>query len=641
MGLSIRWKLVLAIGIPLLAISGVTIVLDYIGLRSAAYDQMRAYVSQVTQQYAARLDARMEQLAQVGRSAGAFIEAHPELTEEDVYRLMQTNVMQSHLIYGSCVAFAPHKFDPNRRLVAPYVYGDRENLSRLDVADAYDYTEPSWDWYRLAVENRQAYWTEPFFDEGAGDVVMCTYVVPLIRDGEFIGTTNIDVELETLQQAIALPIQHNARFSILSRSGTIVSDEEPDLIYHETVFSLAAKLQRPRLAELGRTILTGDHGTAQLNYTDTGERVLIGYAKVPSTGWSFVAGIPESEVLAGIYQHLTRRTMMVSLSLVLVLATTVVLSLLITKPINQLSTVVQALNVGNLGARAVGIRSRDEFGQLARAFNTMAERLRDQIDALRQETAARQSVESELRVAREIQTSLLPRRFPPFPERGEFDLHAINAPARRVAGDFFDFFFTSDRDLILVIADVSGKGVPAAMYMAVARTIIRNLAIRGLGPAELLREANRLLLGEDVAGMFVTVFIARYDVFTGIGEYANAGHPPPCVLASDGSVGVVGPPTGMVLGVDDEATFDAREFSLRPGDQLVCFTDGLPEARSANGDFYRDERVMELFAAHAHEGPAQFCGSVVSRIEEFSAFHLSDDLTLLVLRRRGDDSRET
>lgn len=634
MVVSIRWKLVLAIGVPLLLISGITITLDYIGLRTAAYRGMESYVSELTRQYAARLDARMEQLAQVGRSTAAFIVSHPELTEEAIYDLMRTNVLQSHLIYGACVAFAPYEFDKDRRLVAPYVYGDREDLQRLDVAGAYDYTDPSWDWYRHASETHEAYWTEPFFDEGAGDVVMCTYVVPLMRNGKFIGTTNIDVELETLQQAMALPLLHNARYSILSRKGTIVSDEEPDLIYKETVFTLAAKLNRPRLAELGRLILLNEAGTAQLHSVDTGERVLIGYAKVPSTGWSFVAGVPESEVLAGVYQHLARRTILVSLSLVLVLATTVILSLLITRPIDRLSTTVRALNVGNLGARAVGIKSRDEIGQLARAFNSMAERLRDQIDALRRETAARQAVESELSVAREIQTSLLPRRFPPFPDRFEFDLHAINAPARHVAGDFFDFFFVSDRRLMLVIADVSGKGVPAAMYMAVARTVLRNLGLRGLPPRELMREANKLLLAEDVVGMFVTVFVALYDIDTGEGVYANAGHPPPCIVDTDGRAKLVGPPTGMVLGVDEFAVFDEQPFSLGIGDKLVCFTDGLPEARSPKGDFYRDERLLELVAAHAAEDPAQFCASVVSRIEEFSGFHLSDDLTLLVLRRR-------
>lgn len=640
MGLSIRWKLVLAIGIPLLLISSVAVTLDYLALRAAAYRQMEAYVSQLTQQYAARLDARMEQLAQVGRSTGAFIESHPELTEEAIYDLMRTSVLQSHMIYGACVAFAPYAYDTERRLVAPYVYGDRANLSRMDVADAYDYTEPKWDWYRLAHENEKPYWTEPFFDEGAGDVVMSTYVVPLFRDGEFFGTTNIDVELETLHRTMNIVPMHKSRFSILSKKGVIVSDEEIDLIYNETVFSLAAKLNQPALAALGLHALTEISGTTRLRAIDTGEMMLVGYARVPSTGWSFVAGIPETEILSGIYGHLARRTILVSLSVILILAITVILSLLITRPINRLSQMVQALDVGNLGARAVGINSKDEFGRLARALNSMAERLRDQIVAVRRETAARQAVESELRVAREIQASLLPRRFPPFPERHEFELHAVNAPARHVAGDFFDFFFVSDDQLMLVIADVSGKGIPAAMFMAVARTIVRNLAMQGLSPCELLREANRLLLAEDVTGMFVTMFVARYDTRQGQGVYASAGHPPPCVLSADGHVGLVGPATGLVLGVEENQTYGESPFSLDDGDMLVCYTDGLPEARSPTGDFYRDERLLDLLAMQVDVAPADFCAAIVSRIEEFSGFHLSDDLTLLVLRRRNGVARQ-
>lgn len=283
--------------------------------------------------------------------------------------------------------------------------------------------------------------------------------------------------------------------------------------------------------------------------------------------------------------------------------------------------------------------AQDEIGELARAFNTMVGQLREQVAALTAQTKARESVESELRIAREIQRSLLPRTFPPFPHRKEFDLHAYNGAARRVGGDFYDFFFLPDGRLALVIGDVCGKGVPAALFMAVARTVVRNLALSGRSPDELLTEANRILLADNTQGLFVTLIVAFYDPATGAVTYGNGGHPRPLVVGNGNGSGAAcrafGRVTGTIVGALENQSWGTAEERVAPGEAVVMFTDGVPDARRPGGALFGEERLAELLSDLAGEPVDRLCQRVVARLDEYAASDWPDDVTLLVLRRNA------
>ena len=263
----------------------------------------------------------------------------------------------------------------------------------------------------------------------------------------------------------------------------------------------------------------------------------------------------------------------------------------------------------------------------------MVSDLKHHIDALTKEVAARELVETELRVAREIQSSLLPRTFPPFPHREEFELHAVNKAARRVTGDFFDFFFMNDTTFMIVIADVSGKGIPAALMMAVTRTIIRNLAKTGESPAHVLKETNRLLIEGRTQTMFVTIFAGCYYTDSGKFIYANAGHHPPVKLDREGNVSRFDNATGTIVGMLDEATYENHEMTLMHGEYLILYTDGVPEARSATGQFFGEERFMKLLSQAAGKSTIQLCDSIIEEVLSFQPGEINDDITLLALKR--------
>lgn len=638
--MTIRWKLIVFICVPLVVILGATIAAEYVSLRRLALEKTRHSAVKAADGFAATLDAHFRGVAEISRATAAVLNAAPNLTAEELNELLRDSVARNPFIYGACVAFEPYAFDPGVRLYAPYFFRPRADrvIEHMDVADAYDYTDPRWEWFRVPRETGEPFWTPPFHDEGAGDVVMCTYVTPFFRDGQFRGTSNVDVRLEGLQSAFKPdPDNERAEFSIIGADGTIISDVDPDLIMKETVFTLAAKLNRPRLTEFAHKMIAEKRGVEELTYVENGEAALIAYSPIGSTGWILLAALPTSHALGPVYARLGQRATTALLAVVVVAAIVVVISIVITRPLERLAAAVGELGEGNLAARAIGVRTRDEIGELATAFNGMVVRLRDHIEALKRETSAREAVESELRVAREIQNSLLPRVFPSAAESGGMEVHAVNVPARHVAGDFFDAFPLPGGGTMLVIADVAGKGVPAAMFMAVTRTLLRNFIGDGSHPAEALRRTNAALIANNTGSMFVTLWVGVLHPATGRLVYANAGHPRP-LLVRAGEGDPAGAPefgevTGPVLGVLEDAAIEEREAVLERGEGLVFYTDGVTEARRPRHEFYGLGRLRTLAQGLAEESPETFCRAVSEAVLDFQSREPVDDITVMVVRR--------
>jgi sigma-B regulation protein RsbU (phosphoserine phosphatase) len=202
-----------------------------------------------------------------------------------------------------------------------------------------------------------------------------------------------------------------------------------------------------------------------------------------------------------------------------------------------------------------------------------------------------------------------------------------------VAGDYFDFFMINPKTLVLVIADVSGKGMSAALVMAVTRTIVRNLAQSGKLPADILRETNEQLRDSQQGVAFVTLFLGTYNVTNGRLLYANGGHVPPLLLSRGGVVSTVGEATGTIVGMLENQEYRNAEFRLQPDDVLLLFTDGFPEARSPSGEFYGLSRIKAFLQSHARSPASVICESAIRELNQFQHNQLADDVTLLALRR--------
>ena len=301
------------------------------------------------------------------------------------------------------------------------------------------------------------------------------------------------------------------------------------------------------------------------------------------------------------------------------------------RPIHKVALHARRIGAGDLESR-LHIPTGDEMEELAEVLNKMSADLSAYIKNLTETTAVKERMEGELQLAREIQHSIIPHTFPPFPDVREFDIYGTMIPAKEVAGDFFDFFFIDPDKLGIVIGDVSGKGVPAALFMSMARALVRVYGLAGEGPARTLGKTNRMLAADNDASMFVSVIYAEYDLWTGRMVLANGGHNPP-LLCSAGASRRLDTQPDLFLGPFPDAAFQEWSFTMAPGDAVIFYTDGVTEAQTASGSLYGDERLLCRYDGRQDRDPQGLCRDLLADVREFCREAPQyDDITLLAFR---------
>ncbi len=285
---------------------------------------------------------------------------------------------------------------------------------------------------------------------------------------------------------------------------------------------------------------------------------------------------------------------------------------------------------------SIGIHTGDELENLTGVMAGMERDLAEHEEEIRRNTAEKERIRTELDLARQIQSGALPSAFPAFPDRGEFELFASMTPARDVGGDFYDFFLIDDDHLALVIADVSGKGIPAALFMMVAKSLIKNQLLSGCDPAQAMAHANAQLCEGNASSSFVTVWAAVLQLSTGKGVACNAGHEHPCLRRSGEPFGLLKYKHNMVVGVLKTASYRNREFELGPGDSLFVYTDGVPEAKNPEGGMFGEERLTEVLNRNPDASPEELADSARRALDDFVRDEPQfDDITMLAFRYSG------
>ncbi|MDI9571378.1 MAG: SpoIIE family protein phosphatase [Pseudomonadota bacterium] len=544
-------------------------------------------------------------------------------------------------IYGSAVAYEPHAFNVGRRYFAPYVCRGKDGGLTPSFLGNEEYQYFYWDWYQIPRELGKPVWSEPYFDEGAGNVMMSTYSVPFhTYRGEvrtFTGIVTADISLEWLKEIIERLTPHQAGYSFLiSRNGVFVSHPRKEFIMRESIFSIAEANGDADLREIGRRMTQGGKGFVKIRKNFAGQPAWMYYAPLPTLGWSVGVVFTEEKLFAGIDRL---RAVILGIGAAGFLALLVVIfaiSRTITKPLRVLADKAGEIAKGNLEVEVPAIGSHDEVEALSHSFQNMQVALKEYIGNLAATTAAKERIESELKIARTIQMSFLPKRFPPFPEKKEFDIFAALEPAKEVGGDLYDFFLIDDDHVFFSIGDVSGKGVPAALFMAVTKTLIKGIAGHSVLPSQVLEQVNRELCKDNDSSMFVTVCCGLLNFKTGELLFSNAGHNLPVMLPAGGGSAWLESPPGFLLGIMEDARYETLRLALNPGDTLFLYTDGVTEAMNEREEFFSDAALLRTLDACPGGDPEKLVKCVFGAVKAFAgAEPQSDDITVLALRYRG------
>lgn len=284
----------------------------------------------------------------------------------------------------------------------------------------------------------------------------------------------------------------------------------------------------------------------------------------------------------------------------------------------------------------IDIHTGDEIEELASAFMQMNLEVKEYIKKLYLVTAEKERIGAELDVAAHIQFSMLPCIFPPFPDRHEFDIYATMTPAKEVGGDFYDFFMVDERHLAIVMADVSGKGVPAALFMVIGKTLIKDHTQPGADLGTVFSEVNDILCASNSEGMFITAFEGVLDLVTGEFRFVNAGHEIPFISRAGGAFEPHKIRAGFVLAGIEGLRYRAGVMELMPGDKLFQYTDGVTEATSAAKELYGMERLQNILASVSDKAPQEILPAVKTDIDRFvGTAPQFDDITMLCLEYKA------
>ena len=503
----------------------------------------------------------------------------------------------------------------------------------------FNYYESSW--FVDAKTAKGVFFTDMYPDSyGRGLTISC--VSPFFdENGKFAGAVAMDILVTDLHRAIIdIDLGEGAYAFLVDKNADIIASPYVEL--DQTEFENIKDASNSAY-EISENIMSGKTGVSL-----TKDGVYYAYTPISGTDWKLCIHIPEALILEPVAQmNHDVATVIFIFIIVFALIIAVVFYAVrrfterLTKPLIALGDDVKTISDGNLDYRAK-LYSNDEISDLAIGFNNMAASLKTYINDLTAVTAEKERIGAELDIAKHIQASMLPCIFPAFPERHEIDIFATMDPAKEVGGDFYDFFMVDERHLAIVMADVSGKGVPAALFMVIGKTLIKDHTFPDRDLGEVFTAVNNLLCEANSEGLFITAFEGVLDLVTGEFTFVNAGHEMPFICKAGGNFEPYKIRAGFVLAGMENMKYKAGTMQLDVGDKIFQYTDGVTEATNINNELYGMDRLGEILNKVKNGTPHEILPAVKKNIDEFvGEAPQFDDITMLCLeyKERMEDAQ--
>lgn len=560
-----------------------------------------------------------------------LVQRHPDKADS-MFVYSRGMLLNNPDFYNCSIAFEPYYFKDKGLYFSAYSKHNGDSIRTIQGgSENYQYFFA--DWYLMPTLLGHACWTEPYMDYDAptNTSEMVTSYCQAIKasDGGIIGVINTSLSLNWLSQTISAVKPYPNSYSIMiGRGGTYFVHPDSTKITRQTIFTQTLENPDTAMVSLGHAMQRGEEGVREMHIN--GEHCYVFYKPLGKTGCSMAIVCPESDIFGG-FDRLRRTVMaIVCVGLLLMLYFFIRIITRELSPLRRLAREAETIASGQFDTQLPNFERTDEIGQLSQSFGNMQQSLVRYIEELKDTTAQKASIESELNVANSIQMSMLPNVFP---DREGLDMYASMTPAKEVGGDLYGYLLKDD-NLYFCLGDVSGKGVPASLFMAQVTRLFRTLANQQLSPSDICTHMNEALSGdENPTSMFVTLFVGMIDLTSGHLSFCNAGHNPPVIGGGNHHGDFLEMKPNFPIGVLPGLEFEGEEIESIKGRALFIYTDGLNEAENREHEQFGDERLLDILRNTHFDTARQVIETLAVEVERHrDGADPNDDLTMMCLR---------
>lgn len=608
----------------------------------------------------------------------------PEIEEsldqpEKMYDIMERVVKLNPHVRSCGLSFVADYYPQKGHWFCPYaVRGEDGKIERRTIGGVqHDYLKA--EWFVEALKADSSYWSKPFFESNDTIVPLVSYMIPIHnKQGNTVAILGADMSLswfsgklmrgygfqkessghvvinaghksdedseeETDESASFKNLRAAGCYTfVINHDGTYIAHPDSSFAVRKNYFEMAKETNDTIDDYVGRMMVTGQKGTycdeegdeTHFDFFDMSDvNVYMFYVPIEHTDWSIALVVPRLLIDAIAVAFGVVLLILIGLALLVVRYVGKFVAKRATRPLSQLAISANEVAKGNFNAPLPRLKHNDEIRLLRDSFEEMQHSLTHYIDELKDTTASKAAIENELKVAHDIQMSMLPKTFPPYPERDDIDIYGSLTPAKDVGGDLFDFFIR-DEKLFFCVGDVSGKGVPASLVMAVTRSLFRNISAHVAEPDEIVRTLNDAMAEGNDANMFVTAFVGVLDLKTGQLSYCNAGHD--YVLLIGQEITPIPCDPNLPIGVMPDMTFTKQELTIDLETTIFLYTDGLNEAEDPGHAQFGVQRIINIAESLVKEGKNEPITMTKKMIEAVHRFvddaEQSDDMTILAIK---------
>lgn len=577
----------------------------------------------------------MNSIESAGNNFAAFWNKGRTISPDAVYAACRDFLKTNPTVKGVAIGFEPNVYPTQKKGFAPYIMRSTNNkYIESNLANIHDFYQK--DWYRITKEKKKAYWSDPFVEINGN--VICSYCIPIITPSkQLLGVLAIDMSLEDLTERVQSVKPYPKSFlTIMDRHLNFVVHPDKKLILKGNPTQVLDKNKY----EVNETIFVDIKNQVRGigAFGDRGAQKYLYYAPIKRAGWTVTLECDEDEIIAGVKMV---RWQMIIISILGILGLSFVCLVIMRKflrPIKLYSNAALHIAEGNFHTHMPKMHDHNELWALGNSLDHMQHSLDQYIQKLKATTQEKGRIESELNIASKIQMSMIPKIFPPYPDRDDVDIYGSLIPAKAVGGDLYDFFLR-DEKLFFCVGDVSGKGVPASLVMAVTRSLLRIVAAHESRPDRIVASLNHSMSDMNESNMFVTLFVGVLDLPTGRFRYCNAGHNAPVIVnGSTHEVKMLDVKPNLPIAILQDMKFELQETIISPNTSIFMYTDGLTEAENKEKELFGEERMIEILRNMENKTSKQQIEGMLDAVHQHvKDAEQSDDLTMITIKYKRQD----